>query len=423
MSELAHEPEVGTGELRSICPAASSPRPRYRVADRRRHRLGDHGQPSCRPATSGCSCSRTRRPRRSAPRSRLILIFGAVSGAHFNPVVTLVERADGKLEPRSRACTSSPRSIGGCLGDSRRQPHVRAAGRSSRSTKDRIGVGALWLSEVVATVGLLLVIHGASALRPRRCRRRSRSGCGSAAPTSSRPRRGFANPAVTIGRTLSDTFAGIAPASAPMFIADAAPRRRPRRARHPLPVPRHRHRSLDGGPRRSTVEELEGLARRRRAHRAVPVRAQRRPLADGRRLVQHLAGDRPSAWSGGSDPGREVNPAAIAAMAEVGIDIAGEYPKPWTDEIVRAADVIVTMGCGDACPIFPGQALRGLGARRPRRPRRRRRPPDPRRDPPPRRDPHRQPPARTRLRAAPAGPHRRPVLDASADATPAWRRG
>lgn len=68
-----------------------------------------------------------------------------------------------------------------------------------------------------------------------------------------------------------------------------------------------------------------------------------------------LAGDRAIAWSGGSEPGSEVNPAAIEAMAEVGIDISGEFPKPWTDEIVRAADVVVSMGCGDACPIFPGK--------------------------------------------------------------------
>ena len=60
-------------------------------------------------------------------------------------------------------------------------------------------------------------------------------------------------------------------------------------------------------------------------------------------------------WSGGSEPGNEVNPSAIAAMAERGIDISGEYPKPWTDEVVRAADVVITMGCGDACPIFPGK--------------------------------------------------------------------
>ena len=51
----------------------------------------------------------------------------------------------------------------------------------------------------------------------------------------------------------------------------------------------------------------------------------------------------------------EVNPAAVAAMREIGIDISGEYPKPWTDEVVRAADVVVSMGCGDACPVFPGK--------------------------------------------------------------------
>ncbi|MCZ8377988.1 arsenate reductase ArsC [Mycobacterium sp. CPCC 205372] len=69
----------------------------------------------------------------------------------------------------------------------------------------------------------------------------------------------------------------------------------------------------------------------------------------------HFAGDAAVAWSGGSEPGTEINPAAIAAMAERGIDISGEYPKPWTDEIVQAADVVITMGCGDACPVFPGR--------------------------------------------------------------------
>ena len=69
----------------------------------------------------------------------------------------------------------------------------------------------------------------------------------------------------------------------------------------------------------------------------------------------HLAGDQGVAWSGGSEPADQVNPAAVEAMAEVGIDITGEFPKPWTDEIVQAADVVITMGCGDACPVFPGK--------------------------------------------------------------------
>ena len=71
--------------------------------------------------------------------------------------------------------------------------------------------------------------------------------------------------------------------------------------------------------------------------------------------MRKLAGDAVLVYSGGSEPASQINPAAIAAMAEVGIDITDEFPKPWTDEIVRAADVVVTMGCGDACPLYPGK--------------------------------------------------------------------
>lgn len=71
--------------------------------------------------------------------------------------------------------------------------------------------------------------------------------------------------------------------------------------------------------------------------------------------LRHLAGDRVVVWSGGSEPTSEINPAAVAVMAEVGVDITDEFPKPWTDEIVRAADVVITMGCGDACPLYPGK--------------------------------------------------------------------
>jgi protein-tyrosine-phosphatase len=72
-------------------------------------------------------------------------------------------------------------------------------------------------------------------------------------------------------------------------------------------------------------------------------------------FFQKLAGGAAVAWSGGSEPASQVNPAAIAAMRERGIDISQEFPKPWTDEVVRAADVVVTMGCGDACPVYPGK--------------------------------------------------------------------
>jgi glycerol uptake facilitator-like aquaporin len=146
----------------------------------------------------------------------LILAFGAVSGAHFNPVVSLADRALGGLTNREVAAYLPAQVVGGCAGAvianlmfelpavtlSR---HVRSA-------------GGLWLGEIVATFGLLMVILGVV-----------RSGRASAAPfavggyiaaaywfTSSTS---FANPAVTIGRTLTDTFAGIKPTSAPAFIA------------------------------------------------------------------------------------------------------------------------------------------------------------------------------------------------------------
>ncbi len=145
----------------------------------------------------------------------LILIFAMVSGAHFNPVVTLVDRLFGSMSTRDAALYIGAQVVGGCVGAMvanvmfelpaiNLSTHVRSS-------------GALWLSEVVATIGLLLVIHGCV-----------RTGRASAVPfavaawigsaywfTSSTS---FANPAVTVARMLSDSFAGIKPSSAPMFV-------------------------------------------------------------------------------------------------------------------------------------------------------------------------------------------------------------
>ena len=74
-----------------------------------------------------------------------------------------------------------------------------------------------------------------------------------------------------------------------------------------------------------------------------------------RGFFEKYADGRAVAWSGGPAPATEVNPAVIAAMAECDIDLTGEFPKPWTDEVVRAADVVITMGCGDSVPRFPGK--------------------------------------------------------------------
>lgn len=81
--------------------------------------------------------------------------------------------------------------------------------------------------------------------------------------------------------------------------------------------------------------------------------AGRSQMASG--WMRNLAGDRIDVFSGGSDPAERVNPVAVAAMAEPGIDISGERPRRWTDDVIRAADVVVTMGCGDECPVYPGR--------------------------------------------------------------------
>lgn len=145
----------------------------------------------------------------------LILMMGAVSGAHFNPVVTLVDRALGSMTTRDTAAYIGAQVVGACLGAMLANAMFELP-LVDPSTRVRSSP-ALWLSEVVATVGLLLVIHG--------CVRTGRARVvpfavaawitGAYWFTSSTS---FANPAVTIARSLSDTFAGIAPRSVPMFI-------------------------------------------------------------------------------------------------------------------------------------------------------------------------------------------------------------
>lgn len=72
-------------------------------------------------------------------------------------------------------------------------------------------------------------------------------------------------------------------------------------------------------------------------------------------LTAHLSGGRVHVRSAGSMPAQELNPEVVAAMAELGLDMSHEFPKPLTDDVVQAADVVITMGCGDACPVYPGK--------------------------------------------------------------------
>ena len=293
----------------------------------------------------------------------LIFTFGPVSGAHLNPAVTLAERLGTRIDTRTAAAYIAAQVVGGCLGAVAANVmfEVQAIDWSGA---DR-ATGAHAFAEVVATFGLLTVILGVGASG------RDASGRDAAVPvavagyigaaywfTSSTS---FANPAVTVARTLSDTFAGIAPSSAPLFIAAQVagavlavgvarilfPARPSRRLSMPDLGSAHRH---------SNAPPASGG----RADDELPVvlflcvhNAGRSQMAMG--WFNHLAGGRAVARSGGSEPASEVNPAAVAAMKEVGIDITRELPKPWTDEVVRAADVVVTMGCGDTCPYVPGK--------------------------------------------------------------------
>jgi len=152
----------------------------------------------------------------AAGLAALILAFGSVSGAHFNPVVTLADRIFGGVTTGAAVAYIAAQVIGGCLGTVVANlmfdlPAV-AASTDARSS------GPLWLGEIVATFGLLTVILGVvragrAALAPFAVAGYIAAAYWFTSSTS------FANPAVTIARTLTDTFAGIKPSSAPMFIA------------------------------------------------------------------------------------------------------------------------------------------------------------------------------------------------------------
>jgi glycerol uptake facilitator-like aquaporin len=144
----------------------------------------------------------------------LILAFGSVSGAHFNPVVSLVDWRLGGLDTRELGAYVGAQLAGACIGCiSANLMFDRAV--VDWSTKVRSGSG-LWFAEAVATVGLLLVIIGSNREHPRSTPFAVGAYIGAAYFFTSST--SFANPAVTVGRTLSDTFAGIAPESVPAFV-------------------------------------------------------------------------------------------------------------------------------------------------------------------------------------------------------------
>lgn len=312
----------------------------------------------------------------------LILIFGPVSGAHFNPVVSAADwflgrRSGTGLTASALGAYGGAQILGGIAGA------VLAHLMFDLAVIDFAGreraAWHLWVGEVVATSGLVLLIFALA-----------RSGRSSAAPaavgayigaaswfTSSTS---FANPAVTIGRAFSDTFAGIAPTSVPGFIlaqlaglavgvvlltalypdAGAAadqvvvpaepavtgspglPTRRVDRRRSPVKPPPSSH-QID--------EEHPGVGK-------PSVLFVCRHDAGGSQLaagwLRQLGGDSVEVRSAGSAPARQVDPAAAVAMWEVGIDITGQVPTLLRPATAAAADVIITIGYRSDLPDSPG---------------------------------------------------------------------
>jgi arsenate reductase len=310
-----------------------------------------------------------------AALAALILTFGPVSGAHFNPIVTAVDAGFGGLSWRLAGAYATAQVSGAALGVVVTNllfdlPAV------SLATTDRSG-GALIASEALATFGLLLVIFG--MVRADNARAVPGAvGAYIAAAIYFTPSAAFANPAVALARVLSDTYTGIDPGDVPGFLAGQAAGAAlafivVRWLFHPDAVDAAKvvvPHGLDATATSTSFVPLlaERFTRERLAAAKIeglrvsttPTvlflcvhNAGRSQMAAG--WLGHLSGDRVQVLSGGSNPGERINHTAVEAMAEVGIDIANEVPRPWTDETLGAADVVITMGCGDACPVIPGK--------------------------------------------------------------------
>ncbi|WP_327001026.1 aquaporin [Dactylosporangium sp. NBC_01737] len=277
----------------------------------------------------------------------LILTFGPVSGAHLNPVVSAADwflgRRTGTGLPARDLCGYVVAQTVGAIGGAVLANLMFDLPAVELSGKDR-SAGHLWLGEVVATAGLVLLVFALA-----------RSGRAAAAPaavgayigaaywfTSSTS---FANPAVTAGRAFTDTFAGIAPASVPGFVVAQL---------LGLAVGVGLLLALYPGPPAPRTRRSPAPMTEKPSVLFVCVHnAGRSQMAAG--WLRHLAGDTVEVRSAGSEPASQLNPVVVEAMREVGIDITASTPRKLDYQTAEASDVLITMGCGDVCPVFPGK--------------------------------------------------------------------
>jgi glycerol uptake facilitator-like aquaporin len=272
----------------------------------------------------------------SAALVALILTFSPISGAHFNPAVTVADASQQGVRWKTAGLYSIAQIGGGVLGagvaDTMFGEPVYAWSRHARSGP------AQAFSEAVATFGLIAVIHSCSRRRASAVPYAVAAYIGAAywftASTS------FANPAVTIARALTDTFAGIRPADVPAFIAAQAAGATAATLLFRWLMPP----LFDGG---QTAMD--------RVIFACVHNAGRSQIAAG--FFNHLADpSRARAVSAGTQPGDRVHPVVVEAMLEVGIDVSGNRPQRLTSDLAGGATLLVTMGCGEECPYVPGVA-------------------------------------------------------------------
>ncbi len=276
----------------------------------------------------------------------LILTFGSISGAHFNPAVSLCDALVGGLRRRDAALYTGAQIAGGLFGTA--IAHLMFSAQLFSLSRHVRSGGAQIFSEFIATFGLMAVIWGCS-------RNRSNSNTTPFAVAAYitaaywfTASTSFANPAVTIARAFSDSFAGIRPQDAPGFIVAQFAGAFSATALFRWLLPNLPQRAQD-----------VIMPHQAQAHFAMKTyifacihNAGRSQMAAAFFNLYATSGCR--AISAGTSPAAHVHPEVAAAMSEIGIDLSAAQPQKLTAELAKEANVLVTMGCGESCPYVPG---------------------------------------------------------------------
>jgi glycerol uptake facilitator-like aquaporin/protein-tyrosine-phosphatase len=273
----------------------------------------------------------------------LIFSFGAVSGAHFNPAVTVADALEHGMPWREVPAYVAAQCFGGLAGVA--VAHLMfGLPLFSLSQHTRTG-GAQVFSEFVATFGLLAVIWGCSRVRANSVP--FAVGAYITAAYWFTSSTSFANPAVTIARGVSHTFAGIRPLDVPLFIVAQTCGAVAATVLIRWLIP-------------SLPETGENILLPHESSRHLKTylfacihNAGRSQMAAA---LFNLYADRSGCLgiSAGSQPANQVHPEVVEVMREIGVELSSARPRRLTDDLARSASVLVTMGCGEACPFVPG---------------------------------------------------------------------